>query len=373
VRAAVTYSVAFTAILVNRRAITLRALAIAALIVLALQPEAVVQPGFQMSFAATTALVALAERWPREVREINTPWPIRWSQRAAGWTLASAAVSFVAGLATGPFAIQHFNRVASYGLVANLITAPLSSFLIMPFLATGAALELIGLGGPFLDVAGWGVGLMLDAAERTAGLPGAAQVIASAPAAALPVAFVGLLWVCLWEGRLRWLGLPFAAAVLVWPRPAAPDAWIADGGAQAALVRDGRVEFMRPGRQAFATDLWARRRGLRVSEGPPAFSCRRTHCTSSGEGLRIASHAYRKPPKPERWAELCRGADVVLLRGPPPPEPCGRALVLGPEDFARGGSVEVWREPGGLRLVWAQALRGERPWTRRSELSGNGA
>jgi competence protein ComEC len=63
-RAAITYSIAFIAILLDRQAITMHALAVAALIVLALQPEAIVTPGFQMSFAATAALVALVESWP---------------------------------------------------------------------------------------------------------------------------------------------------------------------------------------------------------------------------------------------------------------------------------------------------------------------
>jgi competence protein ComEC len=370
----VTAGVAFLAILLERRAISLRALAIAALVVLALQAEAVVQPGFQMSFAATTALVALAERWPRPVREINAPWPIRLVQRMGTGLLAAGAVSLVAGLATGPFAIQHFNRTASYGLLANLLTAPLSTFVIMPALALGAPLELVGWGGPFLAVAGWGTGAMLWVARKVAEAPGGVGLIASAPSAALPVAFLGLLWVCLWDGRGRWLGAPFAAAVLLWPRAEPPAAWISDGGAQAALVGPGRrVEFMRPGRQAFAADLWARRRGLTVSEGERRFQCRRTHCVTTGEGLRVSVHAYRKPPKPERWAELCRDADLVVLRGPPPAEACPGALLLGPDDFARGGSVEVWREPGGLRLQWAQELRGERPWTVRSELSGSGA
>jgi competence protein ComEC len=375
VRAAVTYGVAFLAILLGRRAITLRALAIAALIVLGLQPEAVVQPGFQMSFAATAALVALAERWPQRVREINAPWALVLVQRAAGWAAASAAVSLVAGLATGPFAIQHFNRTATYGLVANLLTAPLSSFIIMPALALGAALELVGLGGPFLSVAGWGTGVMLDSAAGVADMPGAVRVIASAPAAALPVAFLGVLWMCLWKGRLRWLGLPFAAAVLVWPRPELPAIWISDGGGQAALVSGRTVEFMRPGRQVFAADLWARRRGLTEAEGQARFQCRRTHCVTTGGDVRLSSHAFRKAPKPERWAEICRGVDVVVLRGLRPADlgPCRNALVLDAADFARGGSVEIWRKPGGWRLVWAQDLRGDRPWTTRSELSGNGA
>jgi ComEC/Rec2-related protein len=100
-RAAITASVAFLAVLLDRRAITLRALAIAALIVLALHPEAIVQPGFQMSFAATTALIALAERWPKPTREINAPWPIVAVQRAGAWIALSAAVSLVAGSPQG--------------------------------------------------------------------------------------------------------------------------------------------------------------------------------------------------------------------------------------------------------------------------------
>ena len=58
-RAFIMVAVALCAILLNRRALSLRAVAIAALIVLTLRPEALMGPGFQMSFAATTALVAV--------------------------------------------------------------------------------------------------------------------------------------------------------------------------------------------------------------------------------------------------------------------------------------------------------------------------
>ncbi|RZJ93478.1 MAG: ComEC family competence protein, partial [Brevundimonas sp.] len=139
-RAAITAGAAFFAILVDRRAISLHTLAIAALAIMIFQPEAVTEPGFQMSFAATTALVALAEAWPRPAKEINTPWPIRIVQGVGVWMAASLGASFVAGLATGPFAMQHFNRVATFGLAANLLVAPISSFLMMPALAIGAVL-----------------------------------------------------------------------------------------------------------------------------------------------------------------------------------------------------------------------------------------
>ena len=234
-RAAITAAIAFLAVLLDRQAITMHALAVAALVVLALQPEAIVTPGFQMSFAATAALVALVEAWPRRPKEISAPWPILMVQRSGAWLGAAVLASLVAGAATGPFAMQHFNRTAMYGLLANLTVAPISDFLVMPALALGALLEPLGLGAPFLWLAGQGIGATLAVGGWVAGLPGAVRTVASAPDVALPTAFLGVLFCCLWRGPLRWLGLPFACAVLVWPRPPAPDLWIGEGGTQAAL------------------------------------------------------------------------------------------------------------------------------------------
>ena len=132
-------------------------LAVAAFLVLLLQPEAIVTPGFQMSFAATAALVALVEAWPARPREIAIPWPILIFQKATAWVGAAILASLVAGAATGPFAMQHFNRTAMYGLLANLAAAPASDFVIMPALALGALLEPLGLGAPFLWLAGQGI------------------------------------------------------------------------------------------------------------------------------------------------------------------------------------------------------------------------
>jgi competence protein ComEC len=180
-RSAITATAAFGAMLFDRRAISLHTLAISALVIIAVQPEAVTQPGFQMSYAATAALVALAELWPRPVREISVPWPIRLVQGAGTVLLASLAASFVAGMATGPFAMQHFNRISTFGLVSNLLVEPISSFLMMPALAIGAVLAPLGIGGPPLQVAGFAIHLMNQISDLTAGLPFAQITVASAP------------------------------------------------------------------------------------------------------------------------------------------------------------------------------------------------
>ena len=384
VRSAVTLAVAFTAILVDRRAISMHALALAALICLTLQPEAVIQPGFQMSFLATAALIALAEVWPRPPKAINTPWPIRIVQDAGAWVLAAIAVSLAASLATDPIAIQNFNRIALYGVPSNLLMEPLSTFLIMPFLAAGALLDVFGIGGWALAVAGFGIRLLNLLAKAVAGWPHAVWIVPSAPAIALPISFMGILWLCLWRGRLRLLGAPAALAVLIWPRPPAPVAWIASDAGGAAVVSRGQSVVLRPDAKQFAANLWAPRRGLQEPQNPDAvmkahFDCNRRRCLpKAADPMRLAAWWTRRPPSDADMAHLCQDADFVVLRGDPILGGC-RAHVLTGADFARGGSVEIFRTTSGWRLLWANPLRGERPWTvpllveRTSPLPGRGA
>jgi len=365
-RAAITASIAFLAVLLDRQAITMHGLAVAAFLVLLLQPEAVMTPGFQMSFAATAALVALVEAWPKRTREISAPLVIVAVQRFGGWVAAAVAASVVAGLATGPFAMQHFNRTAMYGLVANLGVSPVADFILMPALALGAALEPLGFGGPFLAVAGWGVDVMLAIGRWTADLPGAVRTVPSAPAAALPVAFLGVLLVCLWQGRLRWIGLPLAAAVLVWPRPPAPDIWIGEGAANAAY-RDGReAVVVRPEVRTYAVDMWTRRRGLEAqAPTPEGWACDRTSCAPTSEGP-VALAWGRRALGAERLEALCRSAEVVAVRTTVEsvPAACDGRLLLDAIDFRRGGAVELWRADGQWRALWSNAVRGDRPWSR---------
>ena len=370
-RSAVTASVAFGAILLDRRAISLRGLGLSALIVLLLQPEAVVEPGFQMSYAATVALVALAEAWPHPQRPINTPLVLRLLQKAKDWLLAGLAVGVVAGAATAPFAIQHFNRVSLYGLPANLLLEPLSSFVIMPALALGAVAQLFGAGGPLLGLAGWGIERMLALAHVTAAAPGAMTTIASAPTVALPIAFIGILWLCLWRGPLRWLGLPLALAVNLWPRPAPPAIWAASNGSNAAVLAGARPILLRSGTGLFAAQLWMRRYGYELPAGgidpdhDAQFACDRRSCTPQAMApVRLALWAGTKPPKPAVFDKLCVSAEVLVLRSPlGEGQSCPSATVLTAQDFARGGAVEMWRAGAGWRYRWAQDERGRRPWT----------
>ncbi|HEY3951326.1 ComEC/Rec2 family competence protein [Phenylobacterium sp.] len=369
-RSAVTAAVAFGAILVDRQAISLHALALAAMVVMLLQPEAVTQPGFQMSFAATAALVALAEVWPHPVREINVPWPIKIVQGFWVWLAAGAAASFVAGTATAPFAMQDFNRVSTWGLLSNLASEPISGFLMMPGLAIGAVLTPFGLGEWPLKLAGFAIDLLNRIAHIAATAPYAQINVPSGPEWSLPMAFLGLLWLCLWKGRLRWLGLPFALAVNLAPKPPVPDVWV-DGAGAAVAVKSGHAAVLfRPDVKLFGAELWARRRGLEPLETEAArnvfYDCDHWSCTPlAAAPLKVASAwNLKRPLKEGRFAQMCGSAELVILRNDFPPESCAAPVVLTGADFARGGSAELYRDgPGRWRVIWAQDERGRRPWT----------
>ena len=372
-RAAITASVAFGAILMDRQAISLRSLALAALIILLLEPEVVVQPGFEMSFCATASLVALAEIWPRAPRPApGLPWPIALYQRGRDWLLALFMVSLVAGAATGPFAIQHFNRIANFGVFANLTADFVASVVMMPALAVALLLELVGhgLAQPALFVAAWSARAIIGLGHLFATAPGAAATASTAPQLALVLSYFGILFVCLWNGWLRWLGLPLAAAVAFWPRPPAPVMWIAGDGADAAVIAQGREVTLRIGVRAYATDLWAQRRGLAVPADMARargalFDCDYWSCVARpGVSPSLGIWWTRRKPKPERLAELCSRADILVLKAAVDlPTTCRDAIVLRPGDFAAGGAAEVFKSPNGWRITWSQPLRGRRPWS----------
>jgi competence protein ComEC len=371
-RAAITASTAFTAILLNRKAITFNALAIAAILVLLLRPESIVGASFQMSFSATMALVALAEAWPHRIREIKAPWPILFVQRTGSWIGAGLLASFVAGAATGPFSIYQFNTTANYGVVGNALEMPISTFITLPALALGAVLQTVGLGGPVLWVADVGLKWTLAIGRWVSSLPFAVTTVSSPPTIALPVSFLGVCFVSLWRGKLRWLGLPLALAVFWWPRLPAPDVWVAADGGN-AIVRSGTYAvILRPQIKQFDTDLWTKRRGLQPFPDPVAamtarFDCDRAACKArAGAPFRVAGWWRKQTPPDTRFQGLCAGADLMIVRGRVErlPPACAGTLLLDGLDFQRGGAVELWRTRTGWSGRWSADLRGDRPWSR---------
>lgn len=372
VRAAVVAWVAFIAILLDRRALSLRALAIAAFIVILLTPEAVIQPGFQMSFCATAALLALSEAHQAPIREISVPWWVRAFQKTVQGLWLSILLSLVATLATTPFSIAYFNRFSVYGLVSNLFEAPITTFIVMPGLAIGAVLSGTPLGPLALRIAAGGLWLIARVAEWTAGLKGAVVTWPGAPDFVLVLSFMGLIWICLVRGWARWLGVVAGLAIIYWPRLPAPDIWIDPQGGNAA-IRDGKHAYLlRPKVRRAGYEYWSRRYGFDMlgEDGRDTdYECAGYACTPWPDArLRVGFWFSNKPPNQITLTTLCLNSDLVIMRSPVGdwPADCFGVNRISAGDFRRLGAVELTRRDGEWHLKAAQPLRGNRPWTRPS-------
>lgn len=262
-RAWIMLAVILFAVMLDRRAITVRNVAIAAMIVLALQPESLLTASFQMSFAATLALVAgyeaLRDRAERRLGFISLP-PHSVAGRLSFVAYGLFVTSLIAGLATTPFAIYHFHRAAPLALVANLAAMPVVSLLVMPAALVSVALMPLGLESLALVPMGWGIEWVVAVGRATAGWSEGWGGVSAAPAGALLIFVVGFLWLALWRERWRLAGLlPMLAAIPIMLAEPRPDVLIeADGETVAVRGADGRYAFVNPKAHRFAVEYWLR-------------------------------------------------------------------------------------------------------------------
>lgn len=260
-RAFIMVSVMLVAVLADRRALTLRAVALAAVIVLAIAPESLLEPGFQMSFAATTGLVAVFSALRR--------WPDHWP-RAPGWlkpVIAVVVSSGVAGLATAPFGAAHFNQVAQYGLLANVLSVPLMGAVVMPAALVGLILLPVGLSAPAFEVMRLGIAWILGVANWVAGLEGATWPVVAPGPAVLPVLALGALWVILWQGRARWGGVAVVlAAMALWSQASRPALLVSENGALVGVLTDRGRDLNKPKGDGFTAESWLENDGDAVTQ-----------------------------------------------------------------------------------------------------------
>ena len=350
-RAFVMVAVVLLAVILDRRALTLRAVAVAAMIILVLQPEALMGPGFQMSFAATTALVAVFG-W---LRDTDLPRLPRWARPVAAVFVSSA----IAGLATAPFGAAHFNQFAHYGLIANLVSVPLMGTLVMPSAVLATCLLPFGLEGFPLWVMGKGLGWILGVAHAVSALDGARGAVVTPPALVLPVMAVGALWIMLWQGRLRWAGIaPLSLALVLWFGAERPFVLISgDGGLVGVMTPDGRALSKIRG-AGFVARNWLDHDGDDITQEVAASKWR--GAMALPDGGRVI-HLRGKTAAAE--AE-CRANDWLVMNTPAPKGlPC---RVLDARYLRASGAVALYLRDGGIRAVSSRDITGERLWNRRT-------
>jgi competence protein ComEC len=356
-------AVVLIAIMVDRRAVTFRTLAVAAMIVLIAAPEALVHPSFQMSFAATLGLVALVQVGMPNL--FASPDNSRVA-RAALWggreIVVLALASFIAGLATMPYAAFHFHRITPYGVLANLAAMPVVSALVMPAGLLGLIAMPFGFDGIFWRLMDIGIGWMIAVSAWVAALPGAIGRMAAFGTGPLLAMSAGIIVMGLLRTPLRWAGAGLVGLAVVWavtiPQP---DILVSgDGHTVGVRSKDGRLRLMQTRKDAFLVREWLMADADMRSAGEPSISegvsCDEAGCVvQTGDGAFVALSMTS-----EAFTDDCMRA-VVIVTARQPPADC-KALVFDRETLRKQGTLALHRASSGYTITAARPRGADRPW-----------
>lgn len=354
-RSTVMIVLVLVAVIFGRRALTMRNVAIAALVILALDPASVFRPSFQLSFSAVVALVG--------TYELIKPSPNR--QRGAlrqvfGYFLGISLTSLVAGAATLVFSAYHFQQTSPLGVIGNLVTLPLVGFVMMPAAAASTLLMPFGLEYWPLQVLGWSIDRMLDMAAVVAGLSAGLNASPLLTPLALVIAMAALAWFAFFPARLR-LVLPVLAvpAILLFAMDRSPDVLVSDT-TQAVAVREGDGYVLAAGKPgSFGARVWEETYAAPVTAADPStLRCDLMGCiATSNRGFALAVVRQR-----QALEEDCAAADVVVARSVAAPANCA-ALVIDRALLRRRGVTALYWDAAAGQFSMRHAMPDTaRPW-----------
>jgi competence protein ComEC len=371
VRSCVAALLVLGGIALGREAISMRLVAVGALLVLLLWPESVAGASFQFSFAAVTAIVTVHSLAP--VRRWLGPREDGLGMRVLRGFASLLITGLAVEIALIPFALYHFHKTGLYSVFANLIAIPWTTFVIMPLEATALLFDAVGLGAPLWVVTGWAIDFLLDLAHWVAAMKGAVATLPTMPLAAFTAFVIGGLWLCLWTSRVRLLGIvPMAlggAAALAAPTP---DLLVTgDGRHLAILDGSGRPALLRERSGDFIRSLISENSGFDGDPGAlvdmPLARCSRDACIAdirrSGRSWRLL--ATRSGQRID-WADItaaCAAADIVVSDRWLPKGCTPKWLKLDRKALESTGGMAIYLSGENPRVVTVDERVGAHPWS----------
>ncbi len=355
------------AVLAGRRAISLRGLALAAMVLMVLEPEQVPGVSFQMSFSAVLALISGYEALRPALRSLHGDGSRQ--RRFASHLVALALTSALAGTASAPFGAYHFGRIQVYFVVANMVAVPLAALWVMPAGLIALLLLPFGLDWVAFVPMGWGAEAILFVARTTAAWPAATFDVPHMPPWGLAVTGFGIAWLGLWRSRLRLAGMLVIAVGLLSPLLVRPADLLVSADARLIGVRVHGAVYLQSvsGASRFTRDAWLQYWASGPPVGLPAEG------DAADGAVTCKTDACMLRPVMDAKAAL-------LVRGATHPEGCGQASVIVSAEPARGlcprpwpalvdrftvwkyGATAIWLDGRHARILTDRAYRGARPW-----------
>jgi len=353
----------------GREAISLRLVAVGALLVLLFRPEALAGASFQLSFAAVTAIIVLHQaRWAHDLLGVREEG---WPQRLLRGLLGLLLTGLVVELALIPFALYHFHKAGLYGVAANLVAIPLTTFVVMPLEALALLLDSVGLGGPLWSATGWSIDLILALAHHVAEAKGAVAMLPTMPRWAFAAFVFGGLWIALWRGRVRrWAVAPLLLGAAGAAAAPVPDLLVTGDGEHLAIVRpDGVPVLLRAKSGDFVRGMMSEAAAFDgdplALEEQPFARCTRDACIADvvrdGRAWRLLAIRSRDRIDWRSLTAACGDADVVVASRRLPRGCTPRWLKLDRAALGRSGGVALYLTDNP-RLESVGARLGQHPW-----------
>ncbi len=378
-RAFLMAALALLAVIIDRRGISLRSVAWAAFVVLLVQPESLLGPSFQMSFAAATALVAAYEA-VRTYREGRWKSAVQTPPKRGLWAIAPyfggiCLTTLVASAATAPFALYHFNQFADFSLVANLAAIPVTALWVMPWAVVSVLVLPLGLESWALLPMGWGLHLVVSIADTVAHWPGSVTRLPTIPSWGITLIALSGAWMVIWRHKWRFLAIPpMLCGLLSTATVVLPDV-IVDSDARLFAINldEGPLVYSAMQRAAFTRDIWTRSLGATqissLSETAPWIGGD-THlsCDVSGCLLKKAKTTIAIVRTEYALVEDCWLADVVIALMPIRRR-CPAEFRIDRFDLWRYGAHSITVTESGVRIRSVNPERGNRPWVLRPDKS----
>jgi competence protein ComEC len=339
-------------LLVGRRALSLRGLALAAAVIVALAPEEAVGVSFQMSFSAVLVLIAGYAALRPALRRLHG---VEWWRGILSHIVALSLTSLLAGTASAPFAAYHFGQIQLYFIVANVVAVPLTAFWVMPLGMLSLVLMPLGLDRWALLGMGFGVRLVLFVAHTVADWPAATLRVPHMPQWGLLLVALGMAWLCFCRTPVRLAGLALLVVGLVSPAVTAPADILVSSDARVIALRSelGPVAQLQPGADHFVQEAFAQYwggGGLNGLSGLSDGSCL-LRAKPQGPAALLLRSASR---------DVDCAAATLLISAEPLSQLCPGLPRIDRFTVWREGAQAVWLAP--LRVVSDKAWRGQRPW-----------
>lgn len=369
VRACIASLLILVGIALGREALTLRLVAVGALIVLLLWPEALPGASFQLSFAAIVAIVALHEH--PGVKALLAKRDEGLPRKLGRGLLALILTGLAVEIALMPIGLFHFHKAGIYGAAANIVAIPLTTFIIMPLEALALLFDTVGLGTPFWWLTGQALQLLLGLARATAAAPGAVAMLADTPPAAFGLVIGGGLWIALWRAKWRRWGLIPVAAGTVWALQTPPADLIVTGDGRHLALRtpSGELAILRGRAGDYVRSMLSETSGSEAEmleiETLHGARCNRDTCTAeivrSGGTWTLLATRSRHLIDFEPLKRACAAADVVVSDRRLPRTCIPRWLKADRHFLQRSGGLAI-RFGEVPRVVTVRDRVGRHPW-----------